>query len=156
MSDREPFLKMIAENPLDETNRLVFADWLDEHDEPEEASRQRAWVKSFLFLRSFSRSYDDARYSGEEDDDGNSIRYAEGDPRLEAACPVKVVMDEIENWWVPNCKGEGGQPGFGTDEASERMSDPATRDSFFEALEVVTCYVAPEHVRTREYYSCAC
>jgi uncharacterized protein (TIGR02996 family) len=34
MSERDHFLQMIAENPDDDTARLVFADWLDEHDDP--------------------------------------------------------------------------------------------------------------------------
>lgn len=31
MSDRRTFLDAIRENPLDDTARLVYADWLDEH-----------------------------------------------------------------------------------------------------------------------------
>jgi uncharacterized protein (TIGR02996 family) len=34
MSEREAFLKAIAANPADDTARLVFADWLDERDDP--------------------------------------------------------------------------------------------------------------------------
>lgn len=41
---RQAFLDAIKANPLDEANRKVFADWLDEHDEPEEADFYRAWT----------------------------------------------------------------------------------------------------------------
>lgn len=51
------FLKAIEANPGDTQLRLVFADWLDEHDEPDEAAAQRAfdpekheaerWVRAF-------------------------------------------------------------------------------------------------------------
>src|SRR5437762_96441 len=34
MSDRDSFLRAIRANPDDDTLRLVFADWLDEHDDP--------------------------------------------------------------------------------------------------------------------------
>jgi uncharacterized protein (TIGR02996 family) len=34
MSDRLAFLRTIRANPEDDTARLVFADWLDEHDDP--------------------------------------------------------------------------------------------------------------------------
>jgi len=34
MSDRDAFLAAIFSNPADTAPRLVFADWLDEHDEP--------------------------------------------------------------------------------------------------------------------------
>jgi uncharacterized protein (TIGR02996 family) len=33
-AEEEAFLRSIAENPDDDTPRLVFADWLDEHDDP--------------------------------------------------------------------------------------------------------------------------
>ena len=31
------FLQAIAEEPADDTSRLVFADWLEEHDQPARA-----------------------------------------------------------------------------------------------------------------------
>jgi uncharacterized protein (TIGR02996 family) len=45
--NQEVFLKGIEADPLDEGLRGVYADWLDEHDRPEEAQRQREWVKAF-------------------------------------------------------------------------------------------------------------
>jgi uncharacterized protein (TIGR02996 family) len=43
MSGPDRFLKRLATNPDDTTTRLVYADWLDEHGEHEEADRQRKW-----------------------------------------------------------------------------------------------------------------
>jgi uncharacterized protein (TIGR02996 family) len=43
MIDREVFLQALADNPDDVDVRLVFADWLDDHGEHEEADRQRKW-----------------------------------------------------------------------------------------------------------------
>ncbi len=40
--DEKPFLTMIREDPLDETNRLVFADWLEERGHTERAIFYRA------------------------------------------------------------------------------------------------------------------
>src|ERR1043166_8796102 len=37
MRDDSPFLAAIAADPEDDTPRLVFADWLDEHDDPDRA-----------------------------------------------------------------------------------------------------------------------
>lgn len=37
------FLDAIAKNPRDLGTRLVYADWLDEHDEPELAAEQRGF-----------------------------------------------------------------------------------------------------------------
>jgi uncharacterized protein (TIGR02996 family) len=41
MSDEAAFLATLKANPTDDTTRLVYADWLDEHDEPEEAEYLR-------------------------------------------------------------------------------------------------------------------
>lgn len=55
MDERDAFLRMIAANPDDDTPRLVFADWLDEHDEPERAEFIR------LQIRLARMSQDDAQ-----------------------------------------------------------------------------------------------
>ncbi len=45
MEEMIPFLRMIAENPDDDAPRLVFADWLDEHDMPERAEFIRLQIE---------------------------------------------------------------------------------------------------------------
>jgi uncharacterized protein (TIGR02996 family) len=45
--ERQAFEKAIDANPLESTNHLVYADWLDEQGEPEEAAFRRSmgeWV----------------------------------------------------------------------------------------------------------------
>ncbi len=42
MSDESAFLEMLRANPADDTARLVYADWLDERDEPQKAQYLRA------------------------------------------------------------------------------------------------------------------
>lgn len=42
--DRKAFIDALNLNPGDVTTRLVYADWLDEHGEPDEANRQRGMV----------------------------------------------------------------------------------------------------------------
>lgn len=44
MTDRESFLKAICEQPADDTARMVFADWLEEHGEPERAEFVRLQI----------------------------------------------------------------------------------------------------------------
>jgi uncharacterized protein (TIGR02996 family) len=46
MSEREAFLEAIKQSPEDEDTRKIFADWLDEHDEPEHAEWMRSFSKS--------------------------------------------------------------------------------------------------------------
>ena len=53
MDQREAFLKALAENEDDTTTRLVYADWLDEQGEHEEADRQRKWPAAKEWLVRF-------------------------------------------------------------------------------------------------------
>jgi uncharacterized protein (TIGR02996 family) len=45
MTDREALLRAVCENPDDDLPRLVFADWLEEHDEPERAEFIRLQIE---------------------------------------------------------------------------------------------------------------
>jgi uncharacterized protein (TIGR02996 family) len=45
MSERDAFLRAIAADPTDDTVRLAFADWLDEHDEAKRAEFIRVQIK---------------------------------------------------------------------------------------------------------------
>ncbi|HEY1190417.1 MAG TPA: TIGR02996 domain-containing protein [Gemmata sp.] len=72
MNEREAFLAAIAAGPWDdETTRLVFADWLDEHGEHEEADRQRKRVPAERWLRNFAHTHDDFGYFGREGEEGH-------------------------------------------------------------------------------------
>ncbi len=45
MTDRHAFLRVIKDNPADDTPRLVYADWLEEHGESERAQIIRTAVQ---------------------------------------------------------------------------------------------------------------
>lgn len=45
MTDHDALLAAICDNPDDDTPRLVFADWLEEHDQPERAAFIRAQIE---------------------------------------------------------------------------------------------------------------
>jgi uncharacterized protein (TIGR02996 family) len=55
VNEKNAFLKLLAENEDDITTRLVYADWLDEHGEHEEADRQRKWPAAKEWLVKFCR-----------------------------------------------------------------------------------------------------
>jgi uncharacterized protein (TIGR02996 family) len=55
MSLRDAFLKVLADNEDDTTTRLVYADWLDEQGEHEEADRQRRWPAAKEWLVRFCK-----------------------------------------------------------------------------------------------------
>jgi uncharacterized protein (TIGR02996 family) len=80
-SEREAFLSALAENPDDTVTRLVFSDFLDEHDEPEEAARQRAYPAAREWMTNWVRSINYGAYK--EDEHGNDILDENGDPILD-------------------------------------------------------------------------
>ncbi len=58
MDERQAFLNAIAAAAWDdELPRLVYADWLDERGEHDEADRQRKYVKSERWLRAFAHKH---------------------------------------------------------------------------------------------------
>jgi uncharacterized protein (TIGR02996 family) len=67
---RQAFLKAIESGPWDdEVTRFVYADWLDEQGEHEEADRQRKHVASERWLRALAK-----KHFGEDDDECGDIR----------------------------------------------------------------------------------
>src|SRR5262249_55510447 len=59
MNDEAGFLRTLLANPADDTTRLVYADWLDEHDDaPSKAQAQ--------FLRLTARMLDPKRPKGDD------------------------------------------------------------------------------------------
>lgn len=52
--ERQEFLDKINENPLDGVARDIFADWLDDQGEHEEANRQRAYIASRQWLTDYA------------------------------------------------------------------------------------------------------
>lgn len=55
--DRKAFLAHIESHWEDRAPRLVYADWLDENGEPEEAERQRKWHDAKDWLVAFCRKW---------------------------------------------------------------------------------------------------
>lgn len=83
MDDRQAFLDAIAARPWDdELPRQVYADWLDEQGEHEEANRQRQYVASERWLRNFALTNDhfkiDAEYFRPEDEHADNFDSAYG------------------------------------------------------------------------------
>jgi uncharacterized protein (TIGR02996 family) len=60
VDDRQAFLNAIAAARWDdEAPRAVYADWLDERGEHEEADRQRKYVAAERWLRAFAKKHED-------------------------------------------------------------------------------------------------
>ena len=52
MGDREALLRAVCANPDDDTPRLVYADWLDDHGDPDRAAFIRLQVRVAMLYRS--------------------------------------------------------------------------------------------------------
>lgn len=57
MNTKQDFLKALKENEDDTTTRLVYADWLDERGQHEEADRQRKWPAAKAWLVKLSEEH---------------------------------------------------------------------------------------------------
>lgn len=58
----EGFLRTIRENPQDNTNRLVFADWLDDNGEPDLALKyRRSYAELYQEIVDLCNRYDETR-----------------------------------------------------------------------------------------------
>src|SRR3982750_4314118 len=80
MTDHDPLLAAIIADPDEDTPRLVFADWLDEHGEPERAEFIRVTIGGFR---------------------PNDLHATGGAPRADS----EVMRQTIETWracgWQP-------------------------------------------------------
>lgn len=52
--NNQDFLDEIAKDPYNEQIRIVYADWLEECDEYDEAIRQRKFIPAYKWLRNFA------------------------------------------------------------------------------------------------------
>jgi uncharacterized protein (TIGR02996 family) len=128
--ERNAFLKAIEADPLDEVRRLVFADWLQENGEEDEADRQRAWVAAYKYLAPLADPYDEG------------IEYA-------------GVMAAVK-FWADGVRGDGGVY-FGDDEPPIRFEEDAKeKERFLRSLEVVSGTAITKRQRANVTFACAC
>jgi uncharacterized protein (TIGR02996 family) len=142
MNEREAFLQAITDDPRDLATRRAFADWLDEHDEPELADFHRKWtVKKYdearKWLKEFAEFLNREGGAIYEDDDR--------DPNLSAADLLEAMRERVQT-------GEGGIfLGFDTpDECWEGQG------RMWECFELITGQKVKEDIKEEGFFSCAC
>lgn len=67
MDQQQAFIQALKRNEDDLVTRLIYADWLEEHDQPEEAERMRQWTASKEWLTNWVRSINYDRWEVDED-----------------------------------------------------------------------------------------
>lgn len=135
MNERDAFLKALADNEDDTTTRLVYADWLDEHGEHEEADRQRKWPAAKGWLVRFYQDHDQFDYIGQL----NSYE--------QLMDRARVAVEEAD------------ERGFGFDCGSnESLCDALRANSreFWMNWSIVTGIPLPPDVEEKSYFGCSC
>ncbi|HEY7426993.1 MAG TPA: TIGR02996 domain-containing protein [Gemmataceae bacterium] len=139
MSERNAFLKILDENEDDTTTRLVYADWLDEHGEHEEADRQRKWPAAKAWLVQFCRDHNPP--PDDEDSEEWVISYAE---------LIELGREAVE---------EADEEGLGFSCGNNMTMCDALRDNsreFWKNWAIVTGIAVPPDIEDKSYFRCAC
>lgn len=167
MSDhRQYFLEAIEKAPMDEVARNIYADWLDEQGEVEEANRQRKFVPALGVLEKYANpdweetqpGYREKYIEKYGQDEWDEVWGKSGGPD---PFPYEQLMREVE-WWKEGVLGKSpygsGTPwiGFGSNFAQDELRDEEKKQEFWEAFEVVTGIKAPVALKQQEWYKCAC
>jgi uncharacterized protein (TIGR02996 family) len=133
-NERRAFLRALAANEDDTTTRLVFADWLDERGEHEEADRMRKWDAAKAWLVGVFEQHNRGDYIG------NLNTYED---LLELA---RVAVAEAD------------EHGFGFDCGSNERLCEALRTNagkFWENWSIVTGIPLPADTGNT-YFGCSC
>ena len=131
MSEWDFFLKALEQNEDDTPTRLVYADWLDDRGEHEEADRQRKWPAAKAWLREFC---------GEEDDDADA--YYIGVNTL-----IRGARSALEDGsLIVECG------------ANQDMCDRLRQDcrEFWHKVSIVTGLPLPEGYAEKSRFGCSC
>ena len=140
MNEREAFLQAIADDPRDLATRRAFADWLDEHDEPELADFHRKWTvkkydEAWKWLREF------ADFLNRE----GATAYEDDDPGLSAEDLLAAMRERVET-------GEGGLY-LAIDTPDECWEG---QPRMWECFELITGQKVTDDTKEEGFFGCAC
>ena len=146
MNERNAFLKFLAENEDDTTTRMVFADWLDEHGEHEEADRQRKWPAAKEWLVRF------CQVNNPDPSTDSETRVISYEELLELGWSIAISVDE-------RAGSESDQEAFGLFCGNNQTMCDALRSDVTEFLanwSIVTGMPLPPDARYIVRFGCAC
>lgn len=108
--ERAAFLEAIAASPYDMSVRKIFADWLDEHDEPEEAAVQRGWTvekqRAKEWLEAFANEISEGSFYEKDDPEYDSSRLSYDELMAAAAAFLDRGVGYCLPFDTPDCVWE--------------------------------------------------
>lgn len=140
--EKQAFLDALEDNEDDNVLRLIYSDWLEEHDEPEEADRMRKWKAAKEWMIEFTRRINNWEYD-EETYTRIGTTGKLNDPH--------TYQDMIE---AGNIMRSGDQYCFGTDEGPEVFREE--KEEFFKNWSIITGIHVEEEEIENVSFRCAC
>jgi uncharacterized protein (TIGR02996 family) len=138
MNMEDAFLKALADNEDDTTTRMVYADWLDENGEHEEADRQRKWPAAKAWLVRFCQVHNPDP----------------GDDTEEWVISYKDLLESGREALEQTDEGEV-EVVCGNNMSMSHALQRSCRE-FWKNWSIVTGIPLPPDIEDRSYFSCAC
>jgi uncharacterized protein (TIGR02996 family) len=137
--ERRAFLAGLAENENDDQLRLIYADWLEDQGEIEEAERQRCWRAAKDWLEVFA---------ADNSDEFEQVTY-EDLIEIGQEAVADADMEGQEPWYSVSC-------GNLENLCARFRDDLEARRNFWRNWSTVTGIDVLEHSAERSSFSCAC
>jgi uncharacterized protein (TIGR02996 family) len=152
-TERKAFLKALKKNEDDTTTRLVYADWLDEHGEHEEADRHRKWPAAKEWLVKFCAENNPP----EPDIDPEELLESDPEALLDYEWPISY--EDLIELGKEALKSGGKKRGYEFSCGNNMEMCDALRDNcaeFWKNWSVVTGIPLPPGIEKKSEFSCAC
>lgn len=138
MSDRELLLQAIEAEPDNYDHRLIYADWLDERGEHDEAMRQRNYEAADIWMKDLASRHFEG-YAAE--------RPFTRDELLQAGRDY-LASQKNGSWW-------GGLVQVGQDSLRDDVYGDELKE-YWQHFETLTGVCVPDDEKTSTPFSCSC
>lgn len=139
---RQAFLDTLTANEDDTATRWIYADWLDEQNEHEEADRMRKWPAAKAWMVEFAASLGG---TGVDDDEEN---YYGPYREITYEDVIQAGRDFVANddYFVQQ----------GSELARSRMHEAGTKELYWRNWSVLTGIAVDDKTKQGTVFSCSC